>query len=358
MKINFVLPFYSRFPGGGIKIMYEYANRLTKLGHDVVIYHCIDTPYTNYPITRPFFIRKIIQKVFYGSNPKPEWFLFDDRVTLCFIDRVEQKVIRDADIIISTWWSIVEPISKLPDSKGQRINLVQGYEIWEGNEELVHDSYKFSNVNYLAISQFLKSTIEKYNGEDVSTLIYNSISLDAFKITTPIEERDNFHIGMLYSDNDSTKGTIYGIEALKRLKEKYKNLRCTFFGIFPLDKERIPEWVTYHRNPNNLVSLYNSFSIFVSPSVNEGFGLTPVEAMACGCAVVATNIPGHRAFLSEGSNLCVTPSDVDDLFLKISQLLMDEGDRIKMAKAGNELVQKFDWENGVTQMENYMKSLI
>ena len=44
----------------------------------------------------------------------------------------------------------------------------------------------------------------------------------------------------------------------------------------------------------DLLSLYRTAHAFVSPSVYEGFGLPPVEAMACGCPCVVSDIPPHR----------------------------------------------------------------
>lgn len=47
MRINFILPFFLKKAGGGSKIMYEYARRLSERGHEVVIYHTIRTPFTS-----------------------------------------------------------------------------------------------------------------------------------------------------------------------------------------------------------------------------------------------------------------------------------------------------------------------
>lgn len=44
MKLNFILPFFPLKPGGGCKIMYEYANRFGEKGYDVQIYHVTTLP--------------------------------------------------------------------------------------------------------------------------------------------------------------------------------------------------------------------------------------------------------------------------------------------------------------------------
>jgi len=69
-RVNFILPFPTKRPNGGPKIMYTYANLLAEKGYNVQIYHSLNTSYTKYK--KPYFIRAILHKLRKTSQPK--WF--------------------------------------------------------------------------------------------------------------------------------------------------------------------------------------------------------------------------------------------------------------------------------------------
>jgi len=343
VKLNFILPFFSQTPGGGVKIMYEYAKRMSAIGHDVVIYHCRDTPFFNYPKSRPLWLRRIISYIKYRNNPNPRWFHFEHKVKLKFIDRISNDAIRDADATITTWWSLVKGLSDLSISKGKKINLIQGYEIWEGNESLVHNSYTYTNVENIVISEFLFNKVKDYNLDKDSILTSLAIDSKEFNITTDIKDRFPLSICMLYSNNDNVKGTIYGLKAFEKLKIKFPKLVIELFGVEKRDK-RIPSWIIYNQNPKKLNDIYNRNAIFLSPSLTEGWALPPVEAMACGCLLVSTSIPGHKHVNNYLEAITVTPTSVDEIVDKITNLFNNVELRISLAHKGREFVEKYTWE--------------
>ena len=68
MKLNFILPFFPLKPGGGCKIMYEYANRFGEKGYDVQIYHVTTLPYMKYKY--PHWLRYLRNNILYTSFPQ------------------------------------------------------------------------------------------------------------------------------------------------------------------------------------------------------------------------------------------------------------------------------------------------
>jgi glycosyltransferase involved in cell wall biosynthesis len=92
-----------------------------------------------------------------------------------------------------------------------------------------------------------------------------------------------------------------------------------------------------------LAALYAAASVFVYPSLYEGFGLPPLEAMACGAPVVAadrTALPevlGHAALL-------VDPQDVAELAEAILSLLNHPERRRELSEAGQRQAKRFTWE--------------
>jgi glycosyltransferase involved in cell wall biosynthesis len=344
MRINFVLPFPSRVPGGGTKVMYEYANKLTAKGHTVFFYHAIRTSYFTYRI--PYFIRFIYFTYFETRLPK--WFPLDKRIRSINIPCVDNKYISDADIIISSWWATAEEINKLSPSKGKKFNLIQDYEVWTGNEAKVHESYRLPATKVVYV-QYLKKIIEREKG---SAPHYIPIGIDRSKFfsTTTIEAKNPFSLCMMYSE-EPRKGTQYGLEALAKLKQVFPQLEATLFGVFPKPADLAP-WIKYVEKPSNLNDIYNSSAIYITPSLQEGWALPPAEAMICGCALVCSDIPGHMdyAFNNETALIFKT-KDADDIVLKVSELLNDQNKRIEMAKKGNDFVQKYDWVKAVDSLE-------
>jgi glycosyltransferase involved in cell wall biosynthesis len=92
----------------------------------------------------------------------------------------------------------------------------------------------------------------------------------------------------------------------------------------------------------DLSSLYSSCSVFVYPSKYEGFGLPPLEAMACGAPVVTSDIPVMRETVGTAARL-VNPSSVQDLAGAIVTLLDDKHARERLSVLGQEHAQSFTW---------------
>lgn len=254
MIFNFILPFYTPVAGGGIKIMYEYANRFAELGNEVRIYHSLNTPYFNYPLSRPFIIRKLISLIKYHNKPVCSWFKFNKNVQLLFLDNIEDKNIADADATISTWWSLVEPLSKLEVTKGVKLNLIQGYEDWDGNVDLLHNSYKIKNVKHIVVSPYLKEKVSFFNKENF--YIPNSIDQSVFYSVKDFLLREELSFCMCYSAA-TLKGFNYGLEMFINLRKILPNLKLTVFGT-KIRPDCLPEWVLYYQNPSDLRLIYSS----------------------------------------------------------------------------------------------------
>jgi glycosyltransferase involved in cell wall biosynthesis len=94
---------------------------------------------------------------------------------------------------------------------------------------------------------------------------------------------------------------------------------------------------------DELCALYSSCRAFVYPSLYEGFGLPPLEAMACGAPVIASDIGSIRETVGEAARL-IAPLDVNALARSIVRLLEDDGERRHLSLAGLQRAAKFSWE--------------
>lgn len=350
-KINFILPFKPRRPAGGFRVMYEYANRLAQKGYSVHLTFPIKTPYMKYRL--PYIVRLILSKL-EGFN-RNKWFKFDLSITMSYVPSVKDKYIENSDIVISTWWATVLEMGSLSPEKGKKINLIQGFENWEGHEDKLYNSYNLKDTTNIVVASYLEEIVRKHTNNKIE-LIENGIDSNVFQVKNPIDNRKAGSIAMMYS-SQRIKGSKYGLEALAIVKEKYPELEVQMFGISQAPSG-LPTWIKYHRDPNNLQDIYNSCAIFISNSLTEGFGLVSVESMFCGCALICTNIDGHKEYAADGETALLTNTgDSLEMANKISFLIDNSIYRKNLAKKGNEYVQRFSWDNAIEKIEYIIKNI-
>lgn len=351
-KINFILPFKPRRPAGGFRVMYEYANRLAQKGYHIHLIFPIETRFMNYRL--PYAFRYLLTKLEGFRTNK--WFKFDSSIAMSYVPSVKEKYIPDADIIIATWWSTVLEMSELSKEKGLKINLIQGFENWEGRVDLLYKSYDLEDVTNVVVASYLHDIVKQHTEKNIET-IHNAISKDDFDIDSPIEQRNPYRVVMTYSPQE-IKGSKYGLDALKLAKEKLPELKAELFGVSP-EPTGLPDWMIYHRNPQNLRDIYNRNSIILSNSFTEGFPLTPAEGMFCGCALICTNIDGHKEYaIDEDTAILVEVRNTEQMAGKIIELAENNTKRIDIANRGNKFIQKFTWDNSVDRMEKVIENLL
>ena len=104
-----------------------------------------------------------------------------------------------------------------------------------------------------------------------------------------------------------------------------------------------------HVPDQDLPALYSLADIFVYPSLYEGFGMPPLEAMACGTPVVASNVSSLPEVLGDAA-LLVDPTNVTELAQAMFQALTDQATRQALIAKGFERAKKFTWVEAAQQM--------
>ena len=106
--------------------------------------------------------------------------------------------------------------------------------------------------------------------------------------------------------------------------------------------------LTGYLDDEELRALYSSCQAFIYPSLYEGFGLPPLEAMACGAPVVASRIPALQETLGDVAVL-IEPADVEGLARAIIDILENGDGRLALTSAGLNHAAKFSWEKAANQ---------
>jgi len=101
--------------------------------------------------------------------------------------------------------------------------------------------------------------------------------------------------------------------------------------------------------------LYSCADVFIYTSLYEGFGLPPLEAMACGAPVVMTDNLGSRDFVEPGVNALITPRDPEAIAHAVDRVLSDETLRESLVREGLRTARDFSIEKAVIRFENALK---
>lgn len=107
----------------------------------------------------------------------------------------------------------------------------------------------------------------------------------------------------------------------------------------------------------DLRALYSSCSVFVYPSLYEGFGLPPLEAMACGAPVITSRIPSLVETVGEAATL-IHPTDAEMLARKMVEIRTDPNERRRLSSLGKERASAFTWEKTARETLNVYRDVL
>jgi glycosyltransferase involved in cell wall biosynthesis len=158
------------------------------------------------------------------------------------------------------------------------------------------------------------------------------------------------------------KGVDHLLQAMARLSARISDIELWIIGDGPLRSalenqaraQRLDASVHFVgavENPE-LPTLYSAARIAVMPSVvddlgdQEGLGLVSIEAMGCGCVVVASALPAIMDVISDRDNgVLARPGDPDDLAARIETLLSDQRLCDRLARNGRaSVLERYDWK--------------
>jgi glycosyltransferase involved in cell wall biosynthesis len=349
MRITFILPVFSRLPSGGFRVVYEYANRLARRGHQVTVVHEQWYEGWHKPAKHVY---EIARDRWHSRRPGGltdwlRWMPIDREVKMTMVEKLEPRRLPEADVVVATYWTTARLLPQLAARQGSPVHLVQGYEIWGVEDPAQVDDVLRSEVPKVAVSHYLAGLLHDLGvpREKVS-VVHNGLDHSVYR--PPAHDGPRGASVSLLVGSGPQKGSSAAIAALQQVREQHPELEVNAFG--PEKRpSRLPDWARYSRARNGREQAsrtYQASAIHLCSSVQEGWGFPVAEAMACGTAVVSTRNGGVEDFCTDEENsLLVDVGDVDAMAEAVLRLIRDPELLNRLAAAGIRTASSMSWDD-------------
>lgn len=342
MRITFVLPAPIRIPMGGAKVVYQHAAGLTALGHAVAVVMPRRTERGLRGWARDAAVQ--IRDRLHGVAPEPYYQAAGVRSLV--VPTASDAHVPDADVVVATGFQTARWVRDLGASKGRKVYFVQGLETFVHPEARASWHYPMTRVT---CAHWLAEAVRDER-LDVLGVVPNAVDAAEFFLEAPVAGRPP-HVAALYHRHP-VKGPDTLIDALERLRAGSAAVTATVFAARP-PSHRLPDYVDVLIRPDlaALRALYNRAAVLLHPSRSEGWPLVPMEAAACGAAVVATANEGVREYLTDGASMRSVPvGDGAALAREALRLLGDDAERTRIAEAGRAAVAQYRLADGAATL--------
>src|SRR5262245_40967111 len=189
---------------------------------------------------------------------------------------------------------------------------------------------------------------------DTIDVIHCGVDAEAFRPPRPGGSDRGRPTVLFVGRIDGDKGVPVVLEAGLRLRSRYPDIRLQILGSggddvieeirTRLRDERAEASVEFHGFVDRfrLPAFYQQADVFCAPSQYEAFGIVYIEALACGCPVVASTAGGTPEAVADGeTGLLVPPNDVDAVARALERILADPPLRRRMGQAGRRRVKEY-----------------
>ena len=326
-KIAYVLPGTSIC--GGIAVILQHANRLWERGYNAIL-------------------------ISQNLDEEILWFL--NKVPIISAQTEHKYLLEDIDILVMTGWDTVTNTG-INFSAKRKIYFVQSDERRFFDDvmmkRLIHGTYEL-NIDYMTEALWIQRWLKEEFGHD-AYYVPNGLDEKLFYPAEPLEPKTSKpRILLEGAISTSFKGVAEAYEAIKdldceiwivsnsgqpKLGWKYKR----FFENIPMDRMK---------------NIYSSCDILLKLSRVEGFFGPPMEAMACGCAVIVGKCTGYDEYIKHDENALVVLDSYNIISVRetVQRLLSDKKLYQKLIQNGFETVKKWNWDKSIDYLEDAIKA--
>jgi glycosyltransferase involved in cell wall biosynthesis len=337
-RITFVLPAVGI--AGGVKVVFQYANHLVDASHEVhIIYPGVLRPSGRAGWRGEAALRKLKYAVAsaFGVSEAESWFPL--RASIHHTPSLEARYIPHGDYLIATALETAEWVALAPANRGKKVYFIQDVESWSVGEEAALATWKLPFDARFVISSTL-ATVAARQQVPIDAILPDGVDVSQFHC-----EQKAFRTPrrvLMLSHTHARKGVDDGLAAVRIVRDHHPEVRLRMFGAIP-PLPSMPAGTEYHQRPEpeELRQLYCSSDIYLACSRREGFGLPALEAMACGCALVATDTGAIPELTDQGQlGLVVEPGDIGGMADAILRLVSDHTLMERLGRAGQDRVHR------------------
>ncbi len=165
------------------------------------------------------------------------------------------------------------------------------------------------------------------------------------------------------------KGPLDACQVLQKLLPEFPELKLVIIGEGPF-RQKLEEYIAAHGlqervrltgfiSEEEKIDLLQRAAVHLQSSYKEGWGLSVIEANACGCPVVANDTTGLRdSCRDEETGLLYRHCDLEDAAGKVRRILSDDGLRARLTQGGLEWASTFSWERNTQEILQYLKQIM
>ncbi|MCM8803865.1 MAG: glycosyltransferase family 4 protein [Candidatus Omnitrophica bacterium] len=352
MRIN-ILSSIDKRPSAVNRQLLEYGNYLYLKGHTISIIKAINRGLSD--SKRKNFERKLreIGYLITGRRirrlKKIPW--AEIKCPTYIIPSIKGEYLKDADITFFSFEYYLPIVEKLPEKYGKKVMRVCNIFFAE------RVSFISDNIYLISVSTMIKKILEEKIKREVFLLV-NSINTKIFN--NPLNREKPEIIGMFfYNRKPIHKGIEEGFWVMEQLKRKYPYLKFQVCGEWK--EGYIPDFVKFidGRYIENLINFYRTTDIFIFTGKKDACPNPPMEAMACKCAVVTTNVGGILDYaIPNQTAIVVEPMDKEGILKGVISLIENNGFFRKISNEGYNYIQNFSVEKQGKKLEDYFLSIL
>ncbi len=341
---------------GGMRVVYEHSRQLVARGHEV---HLVaPRPGPRLPVGvagRRALTGWVLERFVLHSERMIDHYGL--RAHWKVVPALSPEHLPPADVTLATSWPTAAVVAAAPAAAGRSAYFLQHDEAFEpALRESVDASWRLPLERIVIASWLQRFALERFGARTWGPIV-NGVDLAQFHDRGRIAN-DPPVVGMLY-EKMAWKGCADGFAAIERARRDVPGLRLHMFGR-PRLVERLAPGDVFERNPvpARLSTIYRECDLFLSPSWTEGCQLPPMEAMASGCAVVATNVGGVPDYAIAGDTvLTAEPHQPDALAAHLVRLARDRAFARELAARGREHIGAFTWERATDRLEEALQAI-
>lgn len=332
-KIRIIFVLQTLGLSGGIRIVFEHANKLPKDKFAVEVWGLDhhDVPWKT------------------ESHVKIR--------TFKNYDRMADALAGQEAIKVATWWETAFPVWMASVKKGIPVYFIQEIESWFYPNDVVAQSVVVSCYR----KEFKNMTTSKYNLEEIQAMGLKATPIPCgyddglYKPLPKVKRQNNFLLGV--GRKFFQKNFDFTLKGWQAMGENRPTLQL--FGFEP-ELARLDKKINYITKPTNeeVNELYNKATVFLQTSRHEGFCLPLLEAMATGAPVVCTDAHGNRDFCVDGKNcLIVEHDDVEGLSKALKKLFKDKALRERLSKEAIKTAHDYRWDVVMKKVANFYEKV-